>query len=334
MYLVTGATGNVGSQVVKQLLADGRKVRVFTRDAAKVAHWGNQVEAALGDLNSPETFAKALSGVEGVFLMNGPLDGGIFRQLIAATKAEGSPTVVFLSTLFAGFSESSIGRLHMDKEDVIRASGLPGRFIRAGAFMTNAYQWLGSIKADGAVYNAMGTGKVAPVAAEDIAAVAVHALTDSNPDTEIFEVTGGELLTVPNRSRFSLAQLAGPFEASISPPRPLHRISSPSGLLPRLPRRSHNPSKQFATAKWPLSKTLSGKSQEDSPEPSNHGPRSTQRALPERLTGDGGSFCEVSGGTDPRRAFRRSRPGIEFAEQRWNSHARDALATSSLASTE
>jgi uncharacterized protein YbjT (DUF2867 family) len=36
MILVTGATGNVGSQVVNQLIAQGRKVRVFTRDAAKI----------------------------------------------------------------------------------------------------------------------------------------------------------------------------------------------------------------------------------------------------------------------------------------------------------
>jgi len=199
MYLVTGATGNVGSEVVGQLLANGHKVRVFTRDAAKVAHWGGQVEVAIGDLTAPETFAKAVSGVEGVFIMNGPLDGGIFRQLIAAAKAQGTPRVVFLSTIFAGFPDSAIGQLHKDKEDVIRASGLPAGFVRAGSFMTNAYQWLGTIQAEGVVYNAMGSGKVAPIAAADIAAVAVHALTDPNLSQEVFEVTGGELLTIPEQ---------------------------------------------------------------------------------------------------------------------------------------
>ncbi|GGG65190.1 NmrA family NAD(P)-binding protein [Edaphobacter dinghuensis] len=199
MYLVIGATGNVGSQVVEQLLASGRKVRVFTRDASKVAHWGNRVEVAVGDLTSPETFAKAASGVEGIFLMNGALDGEVFRQLIASAKAEGNPRVVFLSTLFAGFENSPIGRLHKDKEDVIRASGLSGRFIRAGAFMTNAFQWIGSVCAEGVVYNATGAGKVAPVAPEDLAAVAVHALTDASLTSEVFEVTGGELLTVPEQ---------------------------------------------------------------------------------------------------------------------------------------
>lgn len=208
MYLVVGATGNVGSQVVTQLLAGGHKVRVFTRAAARVAHWGNQVEVAIGDLTQPETFAQAVAGVEGVFIMNGPLDGGIFRQLIAATKAQGNPRVVFLSSLFAGTPGSAIGQLHKDKEDAIQASGLPGGFIRAGGFMTNAYQWLGSIKAQGVVYNPMGNGKVAPVAAEDIAVVAVHALTDPTLKSEVFEVTGGELLTVPEQVAI-LARAAG-----------------------------------------------------------------------------------------------------------------------------
>jgi uncharacterized protein YbjT (DUF2867 family) len=196
MYLITGASGNVGSEVVSQLLAQGQKVRVFTRDAAKVAHWGDRVEVALGDFTSPETFAQAVTGVDGVFIMNGPLDGGVFRQLIAAIQAKGNPRVVFLSTLFAAFPDSAIGQLHKDKEDVIRASGLPGTFVRAGSFMTNSYQWLDAIKAKGVVYNAMGTGKVAPVAAEDIAAVVVHALTDGAVPPEVLEVTGGELLTI------------------------------------------------------------------------------------------------------------------------------------------
>jgi (4-alkanoyl-5-oxo-2,5-dihydrofuran-3-yl)methyl phosphate reductase len=199
MYLITGATGNVGREVVNQLLGRGAKVRVFTRDAAKVTQLGDRVEVAIGDQTSPESFARALAGVEAVFLMNGALDGAAFRELIATAKSNGSPRVVFLSTLFAGDPESPIGRIHKDKEDVIRASGLPGKFVRAGAFMTNAFQWLGSIKAEGAVFNSMGAGKAAPVAPEDIAAVAVKAMTDSTSSPEIYEVTGSELLSVPEQ---------------------------------------------------------------------------------------------------------------------------------------
>jgi len=61
--------------------------------------------------------------------------------------------------------------------------------------MTNTYQWLESVKSEGVVYNAMGDGKTAPVAPQDIAVVAVRALTEAN-SPEIVEVTGAELLTL------------------------------------------------------------------------------------------------------------------------------------------
>jgi (4-alkanoyl-5-oxo-2,5-dihydrofuran-3-yl)methyl phosphate reductase len=195
MYLIVGATGNVGSEVVAQLLAAGKQVRVFTRDASKFSHSNGHVEVAVGDLMQSDTFAKAVLGVEAVFMMNGVLEGNAFRRAIEAIKASRNPRVVFLSTLFAAAPDSPIGQVHKDKEDVIRASGLHGSFVRAGNFMTNTFQWLGTIKQNGAVYNGTGSGKTAPVAPQDIAAVAVQALT--NPEaSEIYEVTGGELLTL------------------------------------------------------------------------------------------------------------------------------------------
>ena len=195
MYLIVGATGNVGSEVAAQLVAAGKQVRVFTREAAKAAHLNEGIEVAIGDLMQPDSFAKAVVGVEGIFLMYGVLDPSAFRRLIEVTKASGNPRVVFLSTVFAADPDSLIGQVHKEKEDVIRASGLPASFVRAGNFMTNTFQWLETIRRDGTVFNATGTGKTAPVAPQDIAAVAVHALTAPNPE-QIYEVTGGELLTL------------------------------------------------------------------------------------------------------------------------------------------
>jgi uncharacterized protein YbjT (DUF2867 family) len=198
MYLIIGGTGNVGSEVVAQLLAAGKRVRVLTRDAAKVSPRSGEVEVAVGDLLQPDTVAKALVGVETVFLMNGVLDGNAFRQVIAAIQTAGSPRVVFLSTLFAADPASPIGQVHKDKEDVIRASGLHGSFVRAGNFMTNSFQWIETIRQSGTVFNGMGNGKTAPVAPRDIAAVAVKALTDPSA-AGIYEVTGEELLTLPDQ---------------------------------------------------------------------------------------------------------------------------------------
>ena len=208
MYLVTGATGNVGSEVVAQLLASGEKVRVFTRDAAKVARWGDRVEVAIGDFAKPGTFANAFAGVEGAFLMSGGPDGEPFAQLVAAAKAQGNVRIVFLSTILAGSPEFQIGKLHKDREDTIRASALPAKFVRAGGFMTNAYRWIDTIKTEGVVYNPMGAGKFAPIAPEDIAAVAVKALTTPGLPEEVFELTGGALLSVPEQVSI-LAEILG-----------------------------------------------------------------------------------------------------------------------------
>jgi uncharacterized protein YbjT (DUF2867 family) len=208
MFLVTGATGNVGSQVVEQLLAEGRHVRVFTRDAAKAANLTGRVELALGDFTQPETFAQAVHRVEAIFMMNGALDGALFRQLMAIAKANGAPRVVFLSTLFAAEPDLRIGQLHKEKEDILRDSGLPFAIVRAGGFMTNTYQWLGSIRSEGAVYHAMGEGAVASVDPRDIAAIVVHALTAPVLTETLFEVTGGELLTTADKLRL-LSKYAG-----------------------------------------------------------------------------------------------------------------------------
>lgn len=162
MYLVTGATGNVGSEVVTQLLASGKKVRVFTRDVSKVADWGDRVQVAPGDFRKPETFARAIAGVEAAFLMDVSPDPEVFDRLITAAKAQGNLRIVLLSTILADQPQLQIGKWHKEMEDAIRESGLRGTFVRPGGFMTNSYQWIGTIKAEGVVYNALGNGKLAP----------------------------------------------------------------------------------------------------------------------------------------------------------------------------
>ncbi|MCU1222136.1 MAG: hypothetical protein JWQ42_229 [Edaphobacter sp.] len=199
MYLVTGATGNVGSNVVDQLLAEGEQVRVFTRDAAKVAHWGDRVQVALGDFTKPETHAAAVSGVDGIFLMNllTPID--LFLKFVQAAKASGTPRITFLSSLSVADPTSGVGKLHLEKEEAIRATGLPSAFLRCGGFMTNSLGWLTTIKSESTVYNPMGSGQYAPIAPEDIAAVAIHALHSPQLSNEVYNLTGAQLLDTPQQ---------------------------------------------------------------------------------------------------------------------------------------
>lgn len=177
MYLITGATGNVGSGLVEQLLAAGERVRVYTRDANKVERWNGRVEVAVGDFSEPERFADAVAGVDGVFLMNGGLDGAVFERLVETIKAAGegkngtprAPRVVFLSSILAGNSELLIGRMHREKEEAIRRAGLAGRFVRPGGFMSNVLGWAKTIKAEGTVFHPLADGRAAVIAPDDIA---------------------------------------------------------------------------------------------------------------------------------------------------------------------
>src|SRR5882724_11233811 len=199
MYLVTGATGHVGSEVVAQLLAIGQKVRVFTRDVSRVAHWAGRIQVAAGDFRMPETFARASEDVEAIFVMNGNQDPQTFARFVAAANGHGTPRIVFLSTILADTPQMEVGQLHKQMEDAIRQTGLGATFVRPGGFMSNACQWVGTIKNESVVYNPMGEGKCALIAPEDIAAVAVSALTDPDLSGEVLEITGGELLSVPEQ---------------------------------------------------------------------------------------------------------------------------------------
>ncbi|CAB3717410.1 NAD(P)H-binding protein [Trinickia soli] len=200
MYLVTGASGNVGSQIVAQMLAAGHAVRAYVRDPSKLAQWNGRVDVVAGEYDTPDAFSAALDGpVEGVFLMNvGSAD--TFRELIARVAAKRVRRVVFLSThMVESAPDTLLGRLHREKEDIIRTAGLDGRFLRPTGFMSNAYLWLPSVRASGVVPNPMGDGRAAPIAPEDIAAVAVRALTDASLTERELVLTGGEIISVPEQ---------------------------------------------------------------------------------------------------------------------------------------
>src|SRR3954447_23532049 len=66
VILLTGATGNVGSQVLRRLTARGERVRVLVRDPRRLGNGRVRVQIALGDLSDPASFRNALRGVETV----------------------------------------------------------------------------------------------------------------------------------------------------------------------------------------------------------------------------------------------------------------------------
>lgn len=194
MILVTGATGTVGSAVVRHLIAAGQPVRVFTRNEGKIANLAGRVEVAVGDLTKSGTLPPAMRGVDRVFLLTAATQQDV--DVIAAARSQGVRHIVKLSTQEAGWTPvEGHGHWHREREQLIEASGLAWTFLRPTMFMTAAMQWIATIKAEGAVYFPGGDGRLAPIDPDDVGAVAAAALMSDAYLNQGYELTGPELLT-------------------------------------------------------------------------------------------------------------------------------------------
>ena len=135
--LVTGATGNVGKFVVKELVNMGEQVVAGTLDLNHVKTlFEDSVEGKLLDFTDSSTFKKALEGVDRVFLMRPPHLGKPedLYPFIDAMKAQDIQLVSFLSLM--GVEKNTIPP-HHKIEKYIEKVGLPYAHIRPGFFMQN-----------------------------------------------------------------------------------------------------------------------------------------------------------------------------------------------------
>jgi uncharacterized protein YbjT (DUF2867 family) len=177
MILVTGATGNVGRQVVEQLVTAGEPVRALSRHPER-AGWPDEVEAVRGDLTEdlpPEVF----DGVRALYLFPEPRR---VEAVVGAAAAAGVEHVVVLSSLAAGLEAVGglevLQRRHLVVEQAVEASAMSWTHLRPGMFMTNTFAWAEGIRTDGVVREPYPDATAAPVHEADIAAVAVAALLD------------------------------------------------------------------------------------------------------------------------------------------------------------
>lgn len=206
MILVTGATGNVGSHVINQLLDAGEKVRVITRNPGGHS-FPEQVEVVPGDLTQPDTLPEALDGVERAFLF--PVLTGLDAFLDAARLSDLQHVVLLSSAAIMYTTPSWIGEQHLSLEQAVAASGPAWTFVRPGFFMTNDLAWAPQIKAGDVVRGIYGNAAVAPVDPRDIAAVSVQALLDERVG-ESFLLTGPQSLTGIDRVRIIAETIGRP----------------------------------------------------------------------------------------------------------------------------
>ncbi|MER6346528.1 NAD(P)H-binding protein [Streptomyces sp. NPDC001595] len=193
MILVTGATGNVGGEVVQALARAAEPVRALVRRPADLP-----AEQVVGDLDHPDSLAPALDGVRGVFLLPGYRD---MPGLLTRMRRAGVERVVLLSSLatVATDTRNVISEYMIQSEKAVRESGLAWTFLRPNAFMSNALRWLPQLRDGDIVRDSFATVPVASVDPYDIAAVAVRALLDPGHAERVHPLSGPEPLLPAQR---------------------------------------------------------------------------------------------------------------------------------------
>ncbi|MBW4716150.1 SDR family oxidoreductase [Saccharothrix obliqua] len=191
--LVTGATGNVGGHVVRQLVTAGVDFRALTRNPDK-ADLPAGVVTVKGDLTRPAELP--LAGVTAVFLnpvVVAPDVAALAEDFLR--HATDLRRVVLLSSDAVAVRRPGSYEALETVEKVVEASGLEWTHVRPGEFMSNKLIWADTIRKENVVRFAYPDAVGAPVHEADIAEVAVRALLEDGHHGRAYRLSGPEALT-------------------------------------------------------------------------------------------------------------------------------------------
>jgi uncharacterized protein YbjT (DUF2867 family) len=200
IILITGATGNVGTELTEQLARQKvpfRRMVRATKDT-KLAADSEFAETVLGDFNDEETVAETLQGIERAFLLTNSSEQAETQQskFVEAAKRAGVKHIVKLSQ-WAADADSPVRflRYHAAVEQKIRDSGIAYTFLRPNLFMQGLLGFRETIIKQGKFFAAIGEAKISAVDVRDIAMVAAAALTENGHEGKIYNLTGPEALS-------------------------------------------------------------------------------------------------------------------------------------------
>lgn len=197
---ITGATGQLGRLVIEKLKARiaPASIIALARKPAAAAELG--VTAREFDYDRPETFARALAGVDKLLIISGNEFGKRIAQhkaVIDAAKAAGVKFIAYTSLLHADTSAiHALADEHLVTEKDLKASGVAYAILRNGWYTENYISSIAGALAHGALVGAAGDAKSNAASREDYAEAAAIVLTSDGHAGKVYELAGDTAFTL------------------------------------------------------------------------------------------------------------------------------------------
>ncbi|HEY9884168.1 MAG TPA: SDR family oxidoreductase, partial [Thermosynechococcaceae cyanobacterium] len=204
MFLVTGATGDLGRRIVRLLREREMPVRSFVRLNARYAELENRgSDIFIGDLQRERDLQKACQGVQYVISAHGSgetsngdaetIDYQATIELIDQAKAAGAQHFVFISVLGVdrGYEDAPVFKAKREAEKHLQASGLNYTILRPSGFASNLLPLAEQFRRTG-VYVLIGDplSRTSIVSTDDLARLAIEAASTEGARNQIFPVGG------------------------------------------------------------------------------------------------------------------------------------------------
>ena len=225
MILITGASGSVGREVVREMQKTGAEFCAMYRSKGEAAKAPKGVKTVIADFGDVVSMLDILRGVDRVFLVCSPIRELVELEgnVIEASKKAGVKWIVLNSALGAEDYDKSFPSWHRKVEDKLTGSGIEFVILRPNGFMQNTITYLApAIRAQGAFYDAMGEAKTSLVDVRDVAAVAAKVLTTEGHAGQIYELNGPEAVTQDEVAK-RIAEKSGRTVSHVNIPRGAHQ---------------------------------------------------------------------------------------------------------------
>ncbi|MEV7503821.1 NAD(P)H-binding protein [Streptomyces sp. NPDC093018] len=217
MILITGATGKVGREAVRQLLGLGHGVRALSR-RPETAGLPGGADVVAGSPADPVSLDDAFTGVSAVLAV---LVGDVPAEaanIARAARRAGTGRIVLLSSASVRHPlPHGIADEHRAAEEAVLRSGAAWTFLRPGPFHANTSWWSRTVRERGAVRCWIGNNPGAPVDEYDIASTAVAALTQDGHEGRSYLLTGPQTLTSREQTRILGDVLGRTLDFSVAP---------------------------------------------------------------------------------------------------------------------